>query len=51
MTTRFMGFCMHEWENIKVIDVYDLERPEGRPMYCKYVLKCKNCGDIKSVRV
>ena len=38
------SFCKHKWEHFHTITITDWnEQPTGT----KYILQCKNCGDIK----
>ena len=50
--------CFHNWETIKEQDMFvsgcefrNGKEYETRHTYTEYVLRCKNCGEIKSVKV
>lgn len=52
--TFFVERCKHNWEQIKIISVYDEDYPEvgvDLPIKYIYVCKCKHCGEIKSFNV
>lgn len=44
------NFCFHNWE---VIDSFRFfEKPGDKmPIYMVYHLKCKKCGNMKSVKI
>ena len=39
--------CEHIWEKVKTIERYNWDNLSG----VVYVLKCKKCGEIKSVEI
>lgn len=52
---EFLGTCSHKWIKIEKVAVYETwsgkPLPGQIPAFHKYVLECKNCGDIRVRKV
>lgn len=48
--TAIKNSCKHEWETIRVINVYE-DGDHSMPIFHRYVLRCKKCGKIKKTVV
>lgn len=47
---QFLGFCIHEWENIEKIPTYD-KYGEKLLIGNQYIQQCKKCKKIRSFKV